>query len=247
MHAASDAVGPDQRLPIYQRLKDALAERIQDGAWKPGDAIPAESELASEFGVALGTMRKAIEGLVLQGLLERRQGRGTFVRRVDFGNTLFRFFRHTGKGGRPLVPTQRLVGRRTGHAGREVARALGLAAEDTVLWLRRLRLVDGDPLVIDEIALPLPRFAPLAELPAVAFDELLYPLYERVLGVTIARASDRISFGRASAMVARTLAIPAGDPVVVIERVAFARDGEPLEWRRSRGPAERFSYDVEIR
>jgi GntR family transcriptional regulator len=246
MHPAPDA-RTDERLPIYQRLKDALAERIQDGAWKPGDAIPAESDLAGEFGVALGTMRKAIEGLVAQGLLERRQGRGTFVRRVDFGNTLFRFFRHTGKGGRPLVPTQRLVGRRTGPAGRAAAAGLGIGPGDAVLWLKRLRLVDDEPLVIDEIALPLPRFARLATLPAAAFDELLYPLYERVLGVTIARAADRISFGRASASVAKTLGIAPGDPVVVIERIAFGRDGEPLEWRRSHGPAERFRYDVEIR
>lgn len=247
MHAADAAAGSDQRLPIYQRLKDALTERIQDGAWKPGEAIPAESELASEFGVALGTMRKAIEGLVQQGLLERRQGRGTFVRRADLGNTLFRFFRHTGRGGKALVPTQRLVGRRTGVAGREAASALGVSADDPVLWLKRLRLVDGEPLVIDEIALPLPRFAPLATLPAERFEALLYPLYERELGVTVARAADRIAFGRATAGVARALGIPAGDPVVVIDRTAFGLDGAPLEWRRSHGPADRFSYDVEIR
>ncbi|RAI36754.1 GntR family transcriptional regulator [Rhodoplanes roseus] len=247
MHAVSDSVGSDQRLPIYQRLKDALAERIQDGAWKPGEAIPAESELASEFGVALGTMRKAIEGLVQQGLLERRQGRGTYVRRADLGNTLFRFFRLTGKGGKALAPTQRLVGRRTGPAGRDAAQALGLTADDPVLWLDRLRLVDGQPLVIDRIAVPLPRFAPLASVPAEKFEGLLYPLYERELGVTVARAADRISFGRATAAVARSLAIAAGDPVVVIDRTAFGLDGGPLEWRRSHGPADRFSYDVDIR
>ncbi|MBI5112015.1 MAG: GntR family transcriptional regulator [Rhodovulum sp.] len=245
--AARAETGADQRLPIYQRLKDALAERIQDGHWRPGEAIPAESELASDFGVALGTMRKAIEGLVAQGLLERHQGRGTFVRRVDFGNSLFRFFRLTGKGGGPLAPTQRLLSRRTAPAGREAGVALGVGAEADVLWLRRLRLVDDEPLVVDEIALPLPRFAAVAALPAAAFAELLYPLYERIAGVTIARAVDRIAFGRASVAVAKTLGVPAGDPVVVIDRIAYGLDGEPLEWRRSRGPADRFSYETEIR
>ena len=71
----------DQRLPIYQRLKDALAARIAKGEWKPGEAIPPESQLAEEHQVAVGTMRKAIEGLVLDGLVERRQGLlGTDVR-----------------------------------------------------------------------------------------------------------------------------------------------------------------------
>lgn len=240
-------LGADRRLPIYQRVKDALAARIAGGEWRPGETIPPEADLAAEFGVALGTVRKAIEGLVLQGLLDRRQGRGTFVRRADFGNTLFRFFRHTGKGGAPLAPKARLLGRRVAEAGRGPAKALGLRPEDRVLRLSRLRLVDDEPLVVEEIALPLPRFAALLELPADQFGDLLYPLYERVAGVAVARASEHIGFDYASAAAARALGIATDEPVVVIERVAFGFDETALEWRRSRGPAMRFSYDIEIR
>lgn len=237
----------DDRLPIYQRLRDTFAVHISRGDWRPGDAIPAEADLALRHGVALGTVRKAIEGLVQQGLVERRQGRGTFVRRADFGNALFRFFRHTDAGGRPIRPEGRVVDRRTGPAGAEAARGLGIDPGAEVLWLTRSRLVDGAPLVIEDIALPLPRFARIAALPVSAFGDLLYPLYEREAGQVVARAKEHIGFGRADATTAGALGIASGDPVVVIERVAFGYDGTPLEWRRSRGPADRFGYDIEIR
>jgi GntR family transcriptional regulator len=236
----------DRRLPLYQRLKDAFAGRIAQGEWRPGAAIPPEGELAAEYGVALGTVRKAIEGLVQEGLIDRRQGRGTFVRKADFTNALFRFFRHTHDG-QPMRPSSRLLARRTGKAGARAGRGLGLAADARVLWLTRLRLVAGEPLVVDDIALPLPAFAALADVPAADFGGLLYPLYERAAGQVVARAREHIGFDRADAATAKRLGIGEGEPVVAIERIAFGYDGAALEWRLSHGAAERFSYDIEIR
>jgi GntR family transcriptional regulator len=65
--------------PLYLQLRDALAERIAQGEWRPGSAIPNESDLAREFGVSAGTMRKALDLMEAERLLTRRQGRGTFV------------------------------------------------------------------------------------------------------------------------------------------------------------------------
>ena len=194
----------DQRLPIYQRLKDAFAARIAQRQWRPGEAIPPESELAAEFGVALGTVRKAIDGLVQLGLIDRRQGRGTFVRRADFGNALIRFFRHTTKDGRPLQPQGRLLARRVAPAGGEPARALAIAPDADTLWLSRLRLIGDAPILVEDIALPLDRFRRLVDLPSEAFGDLLYPLYERECGEEIARAREHIAFARANATTART-------------------------------------------
>jgi GntR family transcriptional regulator len=236
----------DQRLPLYQRLKDAFAARIAQGEWRPGAAIPPEVDLAVEYRVALGTVRKAIDGLVQEGLIDRRQGRGTFVRKADFTNALFRFFRHTHDG-EPVRPIGQLLSRRVGKAGARAARALAVDAASEVLWLTRLRLVDDTPLVVDDIALPLPRFKALVDLGAEAFGDLLYPLYEREAGQVVARAREHIGFGRADATTAKRLGIVRDDPVVSIERLAFGYDGAPLEWRQSFGSAERFSYDIEIR
>src|SRR5919109_3395801 len=78
----SDRIIPSGRFsnrPLYLQLRDALAERIANGEWKPGSAIPNESDLAREFGVSAGTMRKALDLMESERLLTRRQGRGTFV------------------------------------------------------------------------------------------------------------------------------------------------------------------------
>ena len=62
----------DDRLPRYQRLRDDLAARINRNEWRPGDLIPSEAELGAYYGVAIGTVRKAIDQLVSDGVLERR-------------------------------------------------------------------------------------------------------------------------------------------------------------------------------
>ncbi len=237
----------DSRLPIYLRIQDALVAEMARGAMKPGDALPSEDSLAKRFGVALGTVRKALDGLAAEGKLDRRQGRGTFVRRADFGNALFRFFRHTGADGAPLRPAARLLGRREVAAGADEAAKLGLRAGAPILTLFRVRLIGGEPILAEEIALDAKRFAALKTLPAAEFGDLLYPTYERVCAAVVARASELIRFGQASARVAKALGIAKAAPVAAIERTAFAIDGTPLEFRRSYGPAERFAYTVEIK
>jgi GntR family transcriptional regulator len=162
----------DRRLPIYLRIQDALAAELAAGKWRPGEAIPAEEALAKRFGAAVGTARKAIEGLVAQGRLERRQGRGTFVRRADFGNMLFRFFRHTNADGTPLRPTAKLLARRKGKADAATARRLAIPLGTATIELFRLRLVEGAPMLAEEIVVPHRRFAPLLDLAKDAFGSI---------------------------------------------------------------------------
>lgn len=81
----------DERLPLYQRLRDSLAEQIANNRWRPGEAIPTEAALSAEYGLSTGTVRKAIDLLVSDNILERQQGRGTFIRRAQFQSSLFRF------------------------------------------------------------------------------------------------------------------------------------------------------------
>ncbi len=237
----------DPRLPIYQRLRDEFAWLIASQAWRPGEAIPAETTLAAEHEVAPGTVRRAIEALVGEGLLVRRQGRGTFVRRADFTASLFRFFRFHGAGGERRVPESRILNIRPRRAPAEVAEKLLLAEGDKAIQLSRLRLFDGTPFLFEEIWLPREDFAPLLELPPDTFGDLLYPLYERLCGKVVASATESLAAEAAEERYARALRLTPGTPVIVIERLALGYDAVPLEWRRSRGPADRFRYQVEIR
>src|SRR5438477_9175119 len=88
--------------PLYLQLRDALAKRIATGEWKPHSAIPNEGDLAREFGVSPGTMRKALDLLESQRLVTRRQGRGTFVNDLASEELSNRFRSIRGADGEPI-------------------------------------------------------------------------------------------------------------------------------------------------
>jgi len=237
----------DQRLPRYQRLRDDLAVRINRRELRPGDLIPSEAELAARHSVAIGTVRKAIDQLVADGVLERQQGRGTFVRRARFNSSLFRFFRFQSESGERRIPRSRIIRRKIVAASTAVASALRLSPGEPVIGLSRLRLIDGEPLLAEEIWLQKSRFEAVLALQPEDFGDLLYPLYEERCGQIVVSADENLSVETATAMQARLLRLEAGAPLIVIERLAFDLERHPIEWRRSRGPATRFRYHVEIR
>jgi GntR family transcriptional regulator len=237
----------DERLPLYQRLRDELSQRIATQQWRPGEAIPTEAELVKQFAASIGTVRKAIDMLVTEGTLERFQGRGTFVRRARFDSSLFRFFRFQKDSGERQVPEGRILRREVVEAPSAVASALRIPPGAEVIHLSRLRVLDGTPLLAESIWLPRDKFENLLAIDTSEFGDLLYPLYEERCGQVIASAEEDLTAEAVDDVHARLLQLPRGAPVIVVERLALGYDRQPLEWRRSRGPADKFRYHVEIR
>ncbi|ROO36799.1 GntR family transcriptional regulator [Pseudomonas sp. 7SR1] len=237
----------DVRLPLYQRLRDQLAEQIANNRWRPGEAIPTEAALSAEHQLSTGTVRKAIDALVSEGILERQQGRGTFIRRPQFQSSLFRFFRFQSASGERRVPESRILSIEPVTAPSAVAQALGLPADAPVIRIVRVRLLDVKPVLAEEIWLPRSRFQPLLELDLNQKGPLLYPIYEEACGQVVAYAQETLTAESVNEVHARLLHVPVNSAVVVIERLARDYAGNPLEWRRSRGHAEHFRYSVEIR
>lgn len=238
----------DQRLPLYQRLRDEIAAQIAAHVWRPGDAIPTEAELAASHNVAIGTVRKAIQTLVDEGLVERFQGRGTFVRRPSFESSLlFRFLRFHGPEGSHEVPESRIL-ERTGLIGpASVVKALRLPTGAPVIRLLRHRLIKGWPVLAEEIWLSRARFEPILTMSLDEMGALLYPAYEKFCGEIVASAEENLTVEELSPPFDAILPLPPKSPVVLIERLAFGYHGGPLEWRRSCAPASTFRYHIEIR
>lgn len=243
---STTALGQDERLPLYQRLRDEMLGKIAAGEWLPGEAIPTEAELTRQYGVAVGTVRKAVETLVAEGLLLRAQGRGTFVRRPNFDGSLFRFFRQVSANGQPQVPQSRILECRLEPVDAAARQALQLAEGERCVFLQRLRLIDGRPLFHERIWLPASRFGALLDLAPEDFPPLLYPLYEQHCGQRIASAKETLTVSAADAELAAILDVAEASPSVVIERTALGYDRTPLEYRLSRAAAENFRYQVEI-
>jgi len=234
----------DDRLPAYAKLRDKLAARIASGEWSADQPIPAETQLAKFYGISVGTVRKAVDGLVDEGLLERRQGSGTFVRRPSFDSTLFRFFQMRTTDGEPSsIPSSRLLSRAITKAPPEPGAALGTR---DVIKIVRLRSLSDQPILYEEIYVPYALFAGFEAIAQEDLGPLLYPIYFDAYGVLVKSATDDLAFGTATKAVARRLDIAHLDPIAVIRRTARGIDGQAVEWRIARGSAARFNYRSEI-
>jgi GntR family transcriptional regulator len=214
--------------PLYLQLRDALAERIAHGEWKPGTAIPNESDLAREFGVSSGTMRKALDMMEGEHLLTRRQGRGTFVNDQSSDEMAMRFNNVRSKDGQQVTGRVRTVEMTEGKANDRERDRLALQSSDSVYRIRRVRLQGDRPFMTEEISYPAALFPGLMDTKNPSHRiTVLAQQYRLLLG----KAEERISIGKANATIATELVIAADSPVMLLDRVVHDLDGRPVEWR----------------
>lgn len=230
--------------PLYRQIRDHLVQRLVDGAWAPGEALPAESRIAAELGVSVGTVRKALDEMAAEHLVVRRQGRGTFVADHDERRVLFRFFKLVPDGAPRAFPESRVLEVRRDRADDAAAAALGRSTGAQLVRITRLRFLAGETTVLEEIALPA---ALVPGLEARPVPNNLYQLYAVDYGLTIARATERLKATAADARQARHLAVAAGSPLLAIDRIATTIDGRIAEWRVSTCRTDRAHYLAELR
>jgi len=232
--------------PVFLRLRDLIAADIAHNVWAPGEAISTESEFAAKYKLSLGTVRRALDLLEGEGMVERIRGSGTFVRRPDFETAFIKFIRYYGSAGDRRKPHSVLLSRSSLIGPSEVTDALQLKTGTQVIRLIRQRIYEGTPILMEEIWLDEARFRPILEMEEDR-PRLLYPLYERLCGAVVAYTEETITIGSSEKADVLHLGLREETPVVLIDRLALGFDDAPLEWRRSRGPASDFRYKIIIR
>lgn len=221
-----DSLDREDPTPLHKQLSTRLEAAIRSGRIPAGSKMLNEIALALRLGVSRPTVRRALQGLVEQGLLVRRRGAGTQV--------------VSGMVNRPLELTSLAEDlRRTSHesgtevllhaverTSDEIASRLGLPRDGEVLHLRRLRFADGAPVAVLENYLPV-GFAALtaARLAETGLYELL-----REEGVSIRIANQSIGARRATGLEAGLLGISRGGPLLTMERIAFDDSGTAVEY-----------------
>lgn len=214
--------------PLYSQLRDVLAERISAGAWRPGNAIPNESDLAREFGVSAGTMRKALDIMEAERLLTRRQGRGTFVNDQGRDDLALRFNNLRMADGKHLDGKTKTM-HVAEHAASDAERLrLQLGPQDRIFHVHRTRLRNDKPFMVEHAAVPAALFRGLNEKTVMAGR---ITLLAQQYGVLLGKAEERVSVGRAPQPVTEAMGIPPGTLVVVLDRIVQSLDGRPVEWR----------------
>lgn len=236
----------DSRLPVHVKVRDALVQRISDRVWRAGEALPGEEKLAVEFGISVGTMRKVIQALVQEGILERVHGKGTFVTRAFERTSMLRFVRFREPGTNKL-PDARILKLVVEPAVGEVAEHLHVKAGAKSIYLHRARAYDDEVILVEHIWLPFNRFSKLVPLLQKESPPLLYPVYDSVCGVLVAKAVEELELDQVSSRDASVLGVPAKSPCMRIQRVMRDHAGDVVEWRKSFVPAEKFHYTIEIK
>ncbi len=229
----------------YQGLAEVFMKRVRDGIWRTGEAIPSESMLAKEYGVAVGTIRQAIAKLAEDGVLVKRHGKSTTVSGGLSNQSMLRFFRYQLDSREQLNPEAKVLDFKTVSLDKEVARNTGWSCK-TVLKIHRVRLIDDKPVLFETIYLPLPKFKKLQNFEKSDFENLFYPMYVRVCDVVVLKAHDRVSFELMRKADAKVLGFKEGHPGVRVDRVAFDLSSSPVEYRSSVADAMDFQYSVEV-
>jgi GntR family transcriptional regulator len=231
--------------PAYAQIAARLESLIMAGALEVGDRVPAERDLADWVGVSRMTARAALQSLQERGVVARGVGRGgTLVAPAPVEHDLTDFTGFTEMVRRQgLAPATRVLAAVSAPAPDDVAAELHLAPGAPAYRLERLRLADGEPLTLEDSWVPASHFPGLLDHDVHgSLYELMRDAYDRAP----VRAVERLVPVIASAEQAAALGIAGGDPLMLVERVAYADDDVPVEFARDRHRGDRARFVVSV-
>ncbi|MFB3820384.1 MAG: GntR family transcriptional regulator [Candidatus Methylomirabilales bacterium] len=236
--------GQERFVPHYYRLENHLRDRIRRGSLKPGDPIPAESQLVQQFKVSRTTVRQALGRLVYEGVIERHRGRGSFVAEPRLQHTKqFLSFEEEMRA-RGAQTAIKLLDMRTEPADSKVAKNLRLREGAPVVVLERQRLVDGQ--VVGYEIRYLPRHIGEALTPDEIHNQPLVPAIRRILGKPRTRLVLRVTASVVRQREAKILQTKLGAPVLVREHTWYVDPDGPVQYGKSLFRGDRYQMAVEF-
>lgn len=226
----TDTATPKTTLPLYQQLADTLKQLMESGKIGAKEPMPAERELAITYQVSRDTVRKAIRLLEEQGLLYSDHGRGTFaapesVRQMS--RFLDSFTDDTIKRGG--VPGQTILLMETVAANMAIASLLHMQPDQPLLRIKRVRLMNGKPIGLQESFLRLPEGAQLQQKELEQSGSLYRILIDK-FGIKPSESLESVGAVAAQAEDAALLGVTVGAPLLLCERVMLSDRREPVEY-----------------
>ncbi len=219
------ADAPTGALPTYLRIAEELTRDIGSGRLKAGDKLAPERAMAAEKGVAVATLRKALQLLVDRELIERRQGSGNYILGGNRSVGTYALLRLELAGTGGGLPTARLLDMTRAAKPTALPR---IGPSDFGLRIRRLRFLSDTPVAVEEIWLDA-RWLDRGALTPRTVSESLYRTYEDRLGLKIDAAEDVIRAGPLPNWAPDDLGATPGTTMALIERRAFDQTGAPAE------------------
>jgi GntR family transcriptional regulator len=237
---------PGARVPLYSRLRQALHDRVTSGEWQPGDRIPTIRELCALYGVSRITVVQALDTLAHDGFLQRWQGKGVFVSQLAPEAPRLPLLSFSEEAaGRGQAPSSRVLQLRREPAWPGLSARLELRADESVVLLERLRLVDGSPQALQRAYLPehlvpglLERREPI---------DSLYRMLADSYGILPTNATESYLPVRLGPYQAQVLETESGAAAFQVERTTSDQRGRPIEFVSSVIRGDRFQVRLQLR
>ena len=230
--------------PLYVQIAEALTARIEGGELATGDRLPPERHLSEALGVNRLTLRRALRALEDQGLIIRRQGRGTHVAAPKIERPAARLVSFTrGMQRHGYLPGTRLLSVEVHPAHAALAAVLLIPTYAPVYQVHRLRTLDAEPVLLEQYSLPQARF------PGLDRQDLerrsVYDVLRDEYGVEVRRARQSLEPFAAGAYEADVLGVAVGAPLMLERRLSFDLDERPVEHGRDLYRGDRFRFVTE--
>ncbi len=231
-------------MPLYYQLKVLLKNRIEDKEWTEGSKIPTEKELAKFYGTSMITVRQAVGLLVNEGLLIKKQGKGTFVApaKIQKGPNILNSFTEEMKQRGFEVKSELLRFSRIVPDG-DVKKILNLSDDDQVYFIQRLRYANNEPIAIQSTNLV---YDVLKDLNASELTGSIYKLLEEKFGIQIKYADEFYSAILIDKQMAHLLGISLPAVGFSVKRIGYTANGRPIEYTESIMRADKYSISVKL-
>lgn len=218
------------RLPLYEQIKQQILQRVADSEWDSNELLPSEWDLAEQFSVSQGTVRKALTDLVNDGVLYRQQGRGTFVAEPLDDWAGMSMVSPGMLREKPDRLVREFLGIQRAHASDELAATLGLRRGAAVHRIRLLWRQQGQIVALDEVTLPLERFEAL-DVRWLRQSVGVWAVLQQHFGVRLRVKAEQWRAIGLPREEAQLLHAREGEPALFYLRLAEDMQGQALEWR----------------
>ena len=232
--------------PLYKQIKSLLLKQLDAGVWKAGEVLPSEMELAERMAVSQGTVRKAVDELVAEHLLLRRQGKGTYVATHSAAGVQYRFLRLRPDVGERQPATSAVLSCKLVVAPAMVAQALALEPKGKALQVERTLGFGGKTVVFETIYLQPSLFAGLTAERMSNYTGPMYALFEAEFGVSMTRAHEQVRAVAATPKLAAALGLSEGAPLLQATRSSFSYNQKIVELRLAWYVTQDYYYWSEL-
>lgn len=233
----------NSKVPLYFQLKEQIRKRIIDGLYKEGDLIPSEREFSDQYELSSTTIRRALNDLVQENFLERKAGKGTFVKHQKVKRDLHKVVGFTNNMlEMGLTPSTRVLAQRITNANAYARTRLGLLQGDRIVRLERLRLANDIPIMLET------RYIRTDLCPGIekeSLDSSLWKVFEKNYGLKPNRHAQNMNITQASNHAADLLTLKKGAHVFLIKGVTYVKDNVPIECEESLYRTDKYELAFE--